>query len=988
MLMKKRTNTRHKKIQNIGFFSKPRISGLVIWIAFASKGYCGNIDVIFDFDTNVPMFARAAAQNAASHWEGWLLTPQAGTQTFDFKFHWKERDPINLASAGALWRGEFEDLAYQSTLYLSLGLDRPLLEQFSADAQVTVNSLYELDFSSGVKNLDSILIHELGHTFGFDGGISTFLGSSTWGVSVSNILSPGTYLTPYAARLTDINGNAPVVGSANVSPTGGLFFSGPEVTSISPNGVLPVYSPEAYIEGSSVSHTGFYSVMWPEGNPFEGLHAFEVAMLEDIGWLINKPSTLTLNSVVEIVIDTPLFSTVLPASWHQGDQWGGLPPSEITNVTLGAGVSSYTLEVYEGKAEAQNLTLDGSADSVPTIHLTSFMAIEGSLSVAMSPGSTGTFLIDGGSAWIGGDMLVGGGTGSVGRVELDGGSLIVAGNVNVSSGGDLNSNGLISSTSLVQTGGNVLLAEGAQMQTSRLEINEGQFDVHSGASLGPRSFEEGLEISIDGGVLNFDGAGGGSHFEMGNGVLNLRGDLGFRSGDLVAGEIRIHNTDSSLSIGSADSPATWSNTSIIGAGRVDSYLSINSSNLTIVDGEHVVENVALDLNGITSMEAGNLRVIDSEFRSNGVLTLKGGCVILSGIGSVEANGSVLVSGDACVSSGGGGAFRIEGELVKSGSGTNIFSTRTTVNGAIRVTEGVLRITGSGEVTGSITVDSGALFEMTTGFNARYFYGSGVARYIGGFQNDAPFLVGDGMTVETPFFMQSEAGILSGSGTLRADATLGGTISPGMSPGVITIEGNVSFIEQSVLRFEFGAPGGNNDLLRVVDPDGSEGVARGDVVLDGILDVTALAGFGEGIYPIIAYDGIIDYRGVQIRNLPSGFSGSLEFSVGLVGLRVARVATSGSSDQDADGVPDIVEEFMGTTGNDFTPNPGVAEDGTVTWPKSPTFSGRFAVQTSSDLITWKDVTDDAAQVTINVNSVVWMPPNEKENIFVRLSVNPN
>ena len=98
----------------------------------------------------------------------------------------------------------------------------------------------------------------------------------------------------------------------------------------------------------------------------------------------------------------------------------------------------------------------------------------------------------------------------------------------------------------------------------------------------------------------------------------------------------------------------------------------------------------------------------------------------------------------------------------------------------------------------------------------------------------------------------------------------------------------------------------------------------------------------------------------------------------------------SMDQDHnhDGVPNGIEYFMGKTGSDFTANPGISPDGTVTWPKSPAFSGSYAVQTSADLVEWTDVTEDATQVTKNADSVVWTRPTGPDKCFVRLLVTPN
>ncbi|MCX6877996.1 MAG: hypothetical protein NTW21_29905 [Verrucomicrobia bacterium] len=94
------------------------------------------------------------------------------------------------------------------------------------------------------------------------------------------------------------------------------------------------------------------------------------------------------------------------------------------------------------------------------------------------------------------------------------------------------------------------------------------------------------------------------------------------------------------------------------------------------------------------------------------------------------------------------------------------------------------------------------------------------------------------------------------------------------------------------------------------------------------------------------------------------------------------------DHDRDGVANGVEYFMGKSGNDFIANPGIAADGTVTWPNSPAFSGSYAVQTSADLVEWTDVTEDVTQVTNNSDSIVWTRPVGPERRFVRLLVTPN
>ena len=90
------------------------------------------------------------------------------------------------------------------------------------------------------------------------------------------------------------------------------------------------------------------------------------------------------------------------------------------------------------------------------------------------------------------------------------------------------------------------------------------------------------------------------------------------------------------------------------------------------------------------------------------------------------------------------------------------------------------------------------------------------------------------------------------------------------------------------------------------------------------------------------------------------------------------------DHDHDGVANGIEYFMGKTGNDFTANPGIAPDGTVTWPKSPAFSGSYAVQISNDLSNW---TPAPTGVTDHGSSLEYVLPPGNGQRFVRLLVTP-
>ena len=90
--------------------------------------------------------------------------------------------------------------------------------------------------------------------------------------------------------------------------------------------------------------------------------------------------------------------------------------------------------------------------------------------------------------------------------------------------------------------------------------------------------------------------------------------------------------------------------------------------------------------------------------------------------------------------------------------------------------------------------------------------------------------------------------------------VGGTLSPGSSPGTLTT-GTLSLDPAALLKFELAQAGtvgsGVNDLISV----------GGNLTLDGTLQVTELAGFSNGTYRLFDYTGSLTNN---ILNLESAF----------------------------------------------------------------------------------------------------------------------
>ena len=105
------------------------------------------------------------------------------------------------------------------------------------------------------------------------------------------------------------------------------------------------------------------------------------------------------------------------------------------------------------------------------------------------------------------------------------------------------------------------------------------------------------------------------------------------------------------------------------------------------------------------------------------------------------------------------------------------------------------------------------------------------------------------------------GALGGVGSVSGAVTVnsGGAISPGSNGvGTITFTGGLTLNSGSLLNFEIGT---TNDKIAIT----------GALALGGTLNVTNLAGFGAGTYPVITYSGALSGSLPAIGSKPAGYS---------------------------------------------------------------------------------------------------------------------
>ena len=151
------------------------------------------------------------------------------------------------------------------------------------------------------------------------------------------------------------------------------------------------------------------------------------------------------------------------------------------------------------------------------------------------------------------------------------------------------------------------------------------------------------------------------------------------------------------------------------------------------------------------------------------------------------------------------------------------------------------------------------------------------------------------------------GTLSGTGATSAAVGVanGATVAPGNSIGTFT-SGALTLNDDSQLNFEFGAPG-NADRIQV----------NGDLTLDGVLNMTTLAGFASGSYRLFDYTGTLTDNTLTVTGVPADVQASVDTSTpGQVNLDVITpepaISITPANLDFADIVIDTTSETMSVT----------------------------------------------------------------------------
>jgi len=408
---------------------------------------------------------------------------------------------------------------------------------------------------------------------------------------------------------------------------------------------------------------------------------------------------------------------------------------------------------------------------------------------------------------------------------------------------------------------------------------------------GTLTFDNGSTVAIGGNGANaglIDLEGGSTLTVSGNFTnsleifTNLEGQPHPKSDTITVTGTFTNVPGASLSIGDLNAPSVANVGQLVNEGDIDV-------------GPNATLNLTNEPNGITDVVAGS--------RLELLGTIKAGSANgLANLESIEGrldlfNGQTTTvtpgSGTLSVSSGGllrifFGTLIVDGNLTNSGlvqtPGAGILTSMLTVTGTFTNAAGadatIIGFSGTSPVwsfgtlfnNGVVNITSGTTLNLTNS-GGSFVQTSGVT-IVNGTLNSVPAV-------------QIQGGTLSGSGTINGNVIMGGTISPGNSPGILTINGNYT-------QAAFGAYVA--ELAGLTAGTGYDQVdVNGTANLDGTLDVSLINGFTVALgdnFILMKYDSETGtFSMVDLPKLGNGLMWDLSYDPGFIDLSVTSGVTT-------------------------------------------------------------------------------------------------
>ena len=254
------------------------------------------------------------------------------------------------------------------------------------------------------------------------------------------------------------------------------------------------------------------------------------------------------------------------------------------------------------------------------------------------------------------------------------------------------------------------------------------------------------------------------------------------------------------------------------------YVRFNYNSYAVVDNS----GASFNLGG------GNTTLLN---RNSGTFTFGG----LSGGANTTLTGATSVAAPTYYFIGANNASTTFAGTITDNAGFTAFT---------KVGTGTLTLTGNNTYTGDTGVSAGTLVVNNTAGSGT---GSGVVTVSGG-------------------------AMLAGTGTIGGIVSVapGGILAPGnSSPGLLTLNSDLSLDDASVLQFQLGT---SSDQVSVA----------GDLTLGGTLNISDAGGFGPGIYTLFTYAGALSVGTLTIGTTPADYTHTIDTSIqGQVNLIVSQ-----------------------------------------------------------------------------------------------------
>ncbi|WP_404338301.1 autotransporter-associated beta strand repeat-containing protein [Sphingomonas sp. MMS12-HWE2-04] len=416
--------------------------------------------------------------------------------------------------------------------------------------------------------------------------------------------------------------------------------------------------------------------------------------------------------------------------------------------------------------------------------------------------------------------------------------------------------------------------------------------------------DNALDASFNGGI-----SGSGGLTKTGAGTLTLGGASTYGGTTVITGGALILAEGATLGGGAISNSATLAFDSI--ADRSFGNMITGNTGIVVKSGSGLLSLTGTNsYGGGTQVQAGTLGFDNNSALGSGQVQLADGTALRNHGGTVALANAITVIGDAATLEGVGGSSTVLNGAISGGDvrfavsgpgtasftlgGANSYGATAIGSGAtLNIAEGTpgsgavtLESTGStlnfanggnytyaGVISGNgqigVNVSTGATLTLSASNSATQNFTGSVTVSSGRLALNGDF----GDVVANNANLTLDGGVLGGSGTFHGNVSFGNaSLNPGNSPGTLDIAGNLTLGAATTLNYELSQPGvvggGVNDLVNV----------GGDLTLDGTLNVTALAGFGEGYYRLFNYGGSLTNNGLNLGALPAGYTPTLRTNI--------------------------------------------------------------------------------------------------------------